>query len=228
MRYADAWVFPRPASRHSSELAKKRFVTGNRESVIRKALRGSWLQSGGFLLIGLFGAVTLTSASVTAVVLLAIILLALALSLVFERRSFCRYLCPVGGFIGMLQQLQQIRNTEESLAAQLRTLGFLEAHSVASLATAGANGPWAAAVFYASRGFTLYFLSAPTTRHSRNLAADPRVNAVSEDVEVQIPDVAIRAPHITVHGSPDAVVRLFSDIHIRPGEQKAAKSKGAK
>src|SRR5512137_1821707 len=31
-----------------------------------KALRGSWLQSSGFLLIGLFGALTLTSASVTA------------------------------------------------------------------------------------------------------------------------------------------------------------------
>jgi hypothetical protein len=67
-------------------------------------LKGSWLQAGGFLLIGLFGALTLTSARVTAVVLLAIIVLALALSLVFERRSFCNYLCPIGGFTGLYAQ----------------------------------------------------------------------------------------------------------------------------
>jgi hypothetical protein len=33
----------------------------------------------------------------------------------------------VGGYIGLLQQLQQIRNTEDSLGAQLRTLALLEA-----------------------------------------------------------------------------------------------------
>ena len=69
-----------------------------------KALRGSWLQAGGFLLIGLFGALTLTSASVTAFVLLFIIVLAFVLSLVFERRSFCNYLCPIGGFTGLYAQ----------------------------------------------------------------------------------------------------------------------------
>ncbi len=39
----------------------------------------------------------------------------------------------VGGFIGLLQQLQQIRNTEESLSAQLRTLALLEANLDAGL-----------------------------------------------------------------------------------------------
>ena len=34
----------------------------------------------------------------------------------------------VGGYIGLLQQLQQIRNTEDSLNLQLRTLSLLEAH----------------------------------------------------------------------------------------------------
>jgi hypothetical protein len=64
-------------------------------------LKGSWMQAGGFLLIGLFGAMTLTSAKITAIVLLFILILALALSLVFERRSFCNYLCPIGGFTGL-------------------------------------------------------------------------------------------------------------------------------
>ena len=67
-------------------------------------LKGTWLQAGGFLLIGLFGALTLTSASVTAWVLLGIFLLALGLSLVFERRSFCNHLCPIGGFTGLYAQ----------------------------------------------------------------------------------------------------------------------------
>ncbi len=34
----------------------------------------------------------------------------------------------VGGYIGLLQQLQQIRNTEESLGQQLRTLALLESY----------------------------------------------------------------------------------------------------
>ena len=69
-----------------------------------RMLRGNGLQAGGFLLIGLFGAVTLTSAQVTAWVLAGILLLALGLSLVFERRSFCSYLCPIGGFTGLYAQ----------------------------------------------------------------------------------------------------------------------------
>ena len=66
-----------------------------------KRLKGSWLQSSGFLLIGLFSAVTLTDARVTAWVLLGLFGLAIGLSLVFERRTFCSYLCPIGGFTGI-------------------------------------------------------------------------------------------------------------------------------
>ncbi len=69
-----------------------------------KSLHGYWLQAGGFLLVGLFGAVTLTSARVTAIVLLGIIVVSLVLSLIFERRSFCNYLCPIGGFTGLYAQ----------------------------------------------------------------------------------------------------------------------------
>lgn len=55
-----------------------------------------------------------------------------------------------------------------------RVLDYLEAHHVMTIATAGAEGPAAAAVFYANQGLNLYFLSAPDTRHCRNLRADPR------------------------------------------------------
>ncbi len=67
-------------------------------------IKGSWLQAVGFMLIGLFSAVTLTTPRVTAYVLGGIILLAFVLSLVFQRRAFCNYLCPIGGFTGLYAQ----------------------------------------------------------------------------------------------------------------------------
>jgi hypothetical protein len=69
-----------------------------------RRLRGSWLQWGAFLIVGLFSAVTLTDARLTAWVLLALLGLAIALSLVFERRAFCSYVCPIGGFTGIYAQ----------------------------------------------------------------------------------------------------------------------------
>ncbi len=39
----------------------------------------------------------------------------------------------IGGFVGLLQQLQQIRNTEDSLNLQLRTLALLEANLAAGV-----------------------------------------------------------------------------------------------
>jgi polyferredoxin len=69
-----------------------------------KRLRGYWLQGGGFVMIGLFSAVTLTDPRLTAWILLGLIVLAAALSLVYERRAFCSYVCPIGGFSGLYAQ----------------------------------------------------------------------------------------------------------------------------
>lgn len=66
-----------------------------------RSLRGIWLQNAGFLGVALFSAVILTRPSVTGWVLLAFLAAGVGLSLLFERRSFCRYVCPVGGFIGL-------------------------------------------------------------------------------------------------------------------------------
>jgi uncharacterized protein YhbP (UPF0306 family) len=61
---------------------------------------------------------------------------------------------------------------------------YLAEHNTVSLATYGADGPWAATVFYVSIGFTLYFLSEPTTRHALNIKNDPSVAAtVNEDYQ---------------------------------------------
>src|SRR5512139_2131101 len=69
-----------------------------------RAFRNIWLQNISFVLLALFSSVLLTSPRITSVVLAAMLFAALGLSLVFERRSFCRYLCPVGGFIGIYAQ----------------------------------------------------------------------------------------------------------------------------
>lgn len=60
-----------------------------------------------------------------------------------------------------------------------RVLALLGEHHVMTLATVGAAGPWAAAVFYAhdDADLRLYFLSSPTSRHAENLAANPRAAA---------------------------------------------------
>jgi uncharacterized protein YhbP (UPF0306 family) len=63
-----------------------------------------------------------------------------------------------------------------------RALQYLRDHHVANLATYGSDGPWAAAVFYVSDRFDLYFLSTRTSRHCENIARDPRVAVtVQED-----------------------------------------------
>lgn len=60
-----------------------------------------------------------------------------------------------------------------------KALDYLARHNVMTLAT---KSVWAAAVFYASDGFTLYFVSSPSSRHARDLAEDPRVAAaIHED-----------------------------------------------
>jgi uncharacterized protein YhbP (UPF0306 family) len=58
---------------------------------------------------------------------------------------------------------------------------YLAGHHVMTLATQGDDGPWAAAVFYASDGCSLIFLSSPTSRHCRNLARDARCAATIQE-----------------------------------------------
>jgi len=50
-----------------------------------------------------------------------------------------------------------------------------------TLATGGDQGPWAAAVFYVHEGWALYFLSAQSSRHCRNIAQSPRVSATIQE-----------------------------------------------
>lgn len=58
-----------------------------------------------------------------------------------------------------------------------RIAAFLDDHHVMSLATAGADGPHAASLFYVRDGTALVWVSDAASRHSQELEADPRVSA---------------------------------------------------
>ncbi len=66
---------------------------------------------------------------------------------------------------------------------------YLKEHRVMTLATSGVDGPWAAAVFYANRGFNLYFISADHTRHVQDLAFNSRVAATIQKDYRNWPDI---------------------------------------
>ena len=61
----------------------------------------------------------------------------------------------------------------EQLAERVKQ--YLQHHHVATLATSDNDIVSAAAIFYVNDGFTLYFLSSPTSRHCCNLVHNRRV-----------------------------------------------------
>jgi uncharacterized protein YhbP (UPF0306 family) len=85
-----------------------------------------------------------------------------------------------------------------------------------TIATIGPDGPWSAAVFYASDGLDLWWLSKPGARHSLNLASDPRA-AVTIQEDYRRPGVVqgiqmegvVAGP--TVPAAETRVMRLYLD-----------------
>ena len=59
-----------------------------------------WLQNILFLLLISFGIILITRPIATALLFLIILVMSLLLALIYRRRVFCQYLCPVGGFLG--------------------------------------------------------------------------------------------------------------------------------
>lgn len=100
----------------------------------------------------------------------------------------------------------------DSVRKQL--LEYLQTHNVMTLATVGPEGPWAAAVFYVSEQTSLYFLSAPTTRHSSNFEHDPRVAAtIQEDYShwKEIKGIQVEGRVARLHGpGKERAIELYT------------------
>jgi hypothetical protein len=71
-------------------------------------LRNIWIQNLAFLSVALFSTILLTQPLATGLTLLGLTLLAVGFSLIYERRVFCRYLCPIGGFVGLYSMVAPI------------------------------------------------------------------------------------------------------------------------
>ena len=69
-----------------------------------KSLRNMWVMNIGFLVTTFFTGFFNVRPLVTFVLLGTIILLAFVLGLIFQKRSFCLYVCPVSGFQGLYSQ----------------------------------------------------------------------------------------------------------------------------
>jgi ferredoxin len=66
-----------------------------------KRFQNIWLQNAGFLILACFSGFLVTRPIVSVIVLGGMILLAVILALIYRMRSFCMYLCPVSGFLGL-------------------------------------------------------------------------------------------------------------------------------
>lgn len=73
-----------------------------------RRLKNMWLQNIGFLLVAMFSGVILTRPNISGWVLAGFILAATGLSLIYDKRVFCRYVCPVGGFIGLYSMMSPV------------------------------------------------------------------------------------------------------------------------
>jgi ferredoxin len=73
-----------------------------------KKLRNIWIQNSFFLSLAIFSTAILTNPLITSIAILALFVISTALSIAFEKRAFCRYVCPVSGFIGLYSQVAPI------------------------------------------------------------------------------------------------------------------------
>ncbi len=73
-------------------------------------LRNVWLANGMFILLTWFDIQlgVVRNPVVTGSLLLGIIVIALVVSMLYARRSFCRYLCPIGGIIGIYSMFSAV------------------------------------------------------------------------------------------------------------------------
>jgi hypothetical protein len=103
-----------------------------------RIFRNLWGQNGAFILVALFSLPVLTQPQWTGILLAGLVLLGIAVSLVYERRAFCRYLCPVGGFIGLYAQAAPVE-------VRVRDADLCASHKIKTCYTGSAAGygcPW--------------------------------------------------------------------------------------
>lgn len=107
-----------------------------------RQLRNLWLANFGFLTIALFSPIVTTRPVVTGFLLLGLMAVAVVMHLVFERRAFCRYLCPVGGFLGLYSMAApvELRRIDAEVCRQCRFKSCYRGSTPESLKVGGIGG----------------------------------------------------------------------------------------
>ena len=82
-----------------------------------KPLKNMWVMNIGFLITTFFSGFFTVRPLATFILLGGIILLAFLIGLIFEKRSFCLYVCPVSGFQGLYSQfaMAEIRRKDPEI-----------------------------------------------------------------------------------------------------------------
>ncbi len=98
-----------------SEWISRGAIATKKEGIINlglkwpKRLDNIWMQNFAFLGVAIFSPLILTRPKATAYALLLFVFLALVMDMSFKKsragRMFCRYLCPIGGFVGIYSSL---------------------------------------------------------------------------------------------------------------------------
>lgn len=92
------WFQRRDMIRKSGEKVP-RFTGLNRKWP--KKLDNIWIQNIGFLTVATFSAIMVTRPVVTGILLSSLFIIGTVMALIWKGRAFCRYVCPVGGFLGL-------------------------------------------------------------------------------------------------------------------------------
>lgn len=86
-------------------------------------LSNLWIQNIGFMILGTFFIILATRPFVSAVVLGGLFVLSTLLAVVYQRRVFCSYVCPVSGFLGIyaMSSMIELRRKDSDVCARCKT-----------------------------------------------------------------------------------------------------------
>lgn len=124
---ARAWCAACPLPAPGEWVSRRAFVERTSRSFSLgfgwpKQLRNRWLVNIGLTLVLLLGLIITTRPWVTALFIVSLMLAAAMLHLFFERRAFCRYVCPIGGFLGLYAMISplELRSKDEAVCRRCR------------------------------------------------------------------------------------------------------------
>lgn len=82
-----------------------------------RRLNNLWTVNFLFLGIALFSPIITTNPRVTGFLLLGLMIVPIPLALIYSKRAFCRYVCPVGGFLGLYSNFSwlELRANEKAV-----------------------------------------------------------------------------------------------------------------